>query len=374
MCVRVWSWVDRPAWAASSWLADVLAVSSRPSATTSSPISTDPPSTRTLRPSPTRREEVAPARGLSLVDHRDAGVDEDLGAAVGEPAGDHLRTVDHRHHAGLDERLGRRAVEVDLVEHGDVAGRRRGEEGGVRRSVRAVPVTPVASVWRRVLSFTTRVIVSAGAGTDPAGRGARARRPGGGQDVGSSGRDSRSSRAWARAVSDSSIPANIRDSSRSRPAASSTVSPEVVTEPSLAFSTTTWRSAYAATCGRWVTTSTWAEAARAASRRPTSTAALPPTPAVDLVEDEGRHRAGAREGDLEGKHHPRELTARCALRQRSGLGTGVGRQQELHLVDARRAEAHPGARADPEPVVGRGLPDHHLEHAHAAWRAGRARR
>ena len=48
------------------------------------------------------------------------------------------------------------------------------------------------------------------------------------------------------------------DSSRSRPSSSSVVSPELVTEPSLDFSTTTCRSAYAATCGRWVTTSTWA--------------------------------------------------------------------------------------------------------------------
>ena len=49
--------------------------------------------------------------------------------------------------------------------------------------------------------------------------------------------------------------------------------------PSLDFSTTTCRSAYAATCGRWVTTSTWALLASSASRRPTSTAARPPTPA-----------------------------------------------------------------------------------------------
>ena len=53
----------------------------------------------------------------------------------------------------------------------------------------------------------------------------------------------------------------------------------VVTEPS-PLRTTTWcRSANAATCGRWVTTMTWDEVASRASRRPISTAALPPTPA-----------------------------------------------------------------------------------------------
>ena len=49
--------------------------------------------------------------------------------------------------------------------------------------------------------------------------------------------------------------------------------------PSLLLRTTTWRSANAATCGRCVTTSTWADLASAASRLPISTAALPPTPA-----------------------------------------------------------------------------------------------
>ena len=51
------------------------------------------------------------------------------------------------------------------------------------------------------------------------------------------------------------MPASIRDSSRTRSPSSRTVSPEVVTVPSLDLATTTWRSAYAATWGRWVTTS-----------------------------------------------------------------------------------------------------------------------
>src|SRR5581483_3103064 len=60
---------------------------------------------------------------------------------------------------------------------------------------------------------------------------------------------------------------------------SSTFTPERVTDPSLVFSTSNCRSAKAATCGRWVTTTTWAVLASLASRRPISTAALPPTPA-----------------------------------------------------------------------------------------------
>src|SRR3954468_326954 len=45
------------------------------------------------------------------------------------------------------------------------------------------------------------------------------------------------------------------------------------TEPPEAFPTATSRSASAATCERWVTTSTWALRASCPSRRPTSTAA-----------------------------------------------------------------------------------------------------
>ena len=158
---------------------------------------------------------------------------------------------------------------------------------------------------------------------------------------------SRSSRAWARAVSDSSIPANIRDSSRSRPAASSRVSPEVVTEPSLAFSTTTWRSAYAATWGRWVTTRTCADLGQPREPAADLDRGLAADPAVDLVEDERRHRAGAGQGDLEGQHHPRQLTAGRALVERARLAPGVGGEQELDLVDPRRPEPQ-RPRADRE--------------------------
>ena len=70
---------------------------------------------------------VAATGADELVDHRDAGVRQDLGSAVGETAGDHLRTVQHGHHAGLHERVGRGAVEVDLVEHGHLTRLEAGE-------------------------------------------------------------------------------------------------------------------------------------------------------------------------------------------------------------------------------------------------------
>ena len=128
---------------------------------------------------------------------------------------------------------------------------------------------------------------------------------------------------------------------------SSRVSPELVTEPSLAFSTRTCRSAYAATCGRWVTTSTCAVRASWASRRPTSTAAAPPTPAstssntnvgTGLVPASATSRAS-----ITRDSSPPDAPL-CSGR---GSAPGVGGQQELDLVDAARRVAEPAA-ADPQ--------------------------
>ena len=66
-------------------------------------------------------QQVTASGAVGLVDHRDAGIDEELGPAVGEPAGDHLRAVHDGGDSGLDQRLGGRTVEVDLVEDGDVS-------------------------------------------------------------------------------------------------------------------------------------------------------------------------------------------------------------------------------------------------------------
>ena len=123
--------------------------------------------------------------------------------------------------------------------------------------------------------------------------------------------------------------------------------------PSLDFSTTTWRSAYAATCGRWVTTSTWAVLASSASRRPTSTAARPPTPASTSSNTNVGTGTGAGERHLDGQHHPGQLATRGSLGERARGRTGVGGQLELHLVDPGRAEPHP-ALADEQRAGGLG--------------------
>ena len=111
----------------------------------------------------------------------------------------------------------------------------------------------------------------------------------------------------------------------------------LVIEPSPDLATTRWLSANAATCGRWVTTMTWASLASLASRRPISTAALPPTPGVHLVEDERRDRVGAGEHHLDREHHPGQLAAGGALVQRQGGRARVRGEPDLHVVGAVRA-------------------------------------
>ena len=60
--------------------------------------------------------------GTDCVDQRDPGVDEDLRAQVGEAPGDRGGCVDDRHHVRGDQRVGGRPVQIELVEHRDVAG------------------------------------------------------------------------------------------------------------------------------------------------------------------------------------------------------------------------------------------------------------
>ena len=131
-----------------------------------------------------------------------------------------------------------------------------------------------------------------------------------------------------------------------------TVRPELVTVPSEDFSTTTWRSAYAATCGRWVTTSTWALRASWASRR-RPRRPPPPTPAstssktkvgTGLVPARATSRASI----------TRDSSRPTRPRQRPGLGSSVGREEQLHLVDPGRGVAQPPAVDQERPAVGVG--------------------
>ena len=102
-----------------------------------------------------------------------------------------------------------------------------------------------------------------------------------------------------------------------------------VTAPSLALRTTRCWSANAATCGRWVTTSTWAVRASAASRRPDLDGGPAAHPGVDLVEHQGRHRVGAGEHDLDGEHHARQLASRGTALQRRGPGAPACGQSSI---------------------------------------------
>jgi hypothetical protein len=61
--------------------------------------------------------------GADVVDDRHAGPDQDLRPEVGEPAGDRRRGVDHGGDLGRQQGVGGPLVQVDLVEHRDVAGR-----------------------------------------------------------------------------------------------------------------------------------------------------------------------------------------------------------------------------------------------------------
>lgn len=110
------SCVDIPALASIIWSATLSAVCSMPEATWRSPTYTTPSSSRSFVPSLIERSSSPPTESTSGT----CGGDEDLGAQVGEPAGDRGRRVDHAGDLGVDERVGRRAVEVQLVEHDDV--------------------------------------------------------------------------------------------------------------------------------------------------------------------------------------------------------------------------------------------------------------
>ena len=111
------SWADMPALASISWSATDSGVCSTPRASSRSLWKTTPSCSRSLVPSLIARQHAA----ADVVDERDARVQQRFGAEVGEPPGDRGRGVDHADHLGGDERLRGAAVEVERVEHGDVA-------------------------------------------------------------------------------------------------------------------------------------------------------------------------------------------------------------------------------------------------------------
>ncbi len=98
-----------------------------------------------------------------------------------------------------------------------------------------------------------------------------------------------------------------------------------------------------------MTTTTWAVARQGGQPPADLDRRLAADAGVDLVEDEGRHRVGAGEHDLDREHHPRQLAAGGALLQRPRRRTGVRAQQHLDVVDAVPGVGH-GPAADGEPV------------------------
>ena len=144
-------------------------------------------------------------------------------------------------------------------------------------------------------------------------------------------------------------------------------------------STTTWGSANAATCGRWVTTTTWWSRASRASRRPDLDGRPAADPGVDLVEDERRHGVGAGEDHLDREHHPGELAAgRACAGSAAAAPRGAAASSSSTSSAPCRADA-PAVRRParpPAPSVGpgrrRGAP--RRSPRRAAWRVRPARR
>ena len=75
-------------------------------------------------------------------------------------------------------------------------------------------------------------------------------------------------------------------------------------------------------------------------------------PGVDLVEDERRHGIAPGDDDLDREHHPRELAAGRAARDRPRLGAGVRLQQDRDLVAAVSGGLVLGVDAHGEARVG----------------------
>ena len=66
--------------------------------------------------------------------------------------------------------------------------------------------------------------------------------------------------------------------------------------------------------------------------------------AVDLVEDQGRHRGGAGEHQLQGQHEARQLAARGDARERAERRSGIGGDLEMDALAAMLAPIGLGER------------------------------
>jgi hypothetical protein len=86
-----------------------------------------------------------------VVEQRDAGLDQHLRAEVGVAPGDRRLRVEHGRHPGRDQRVGRHPVEVDVVDHRDLARTQATDEalGPPIKSHKATDDTRLAGRVRR---------------------------------------------------------------------------------------------------------------------------------------------------------------------------------------------------------------------------------
>ena len=269
------------------------------------------------------------------------GADDDLRAEVRVAAGRRAGGVEHRGGLARDERLGRDAVDVEVVDDGDVPG---AQPLGQR-------LGPGVDAGR------------AGGPGDVRQRGAlaqdRSHRPSSSHGRGLQELSGMHARGLG--VLPGEHPRELADPVRRRPPGARRTRSRCRRRRPDPLVTTRWVSANAATCARWVTTSTWAPTARAARRRPTSTAALPPTPASTSSKTKvgGPVRAGLGRGgerDLDGEHDAGQLAAGRALAERPGRRAGVRHEQHLDDVarptGRARAPRRPRRRAGHRPWRG----------------------
>ena len=289
--------VTRLCWSASARTSVALGRARRPRRAASRSATGRRPRTVSVSPSATCVEQVRARR----VDEADARAHELERAGVRKAAGARGRDVDDGPHAGVDELLGRDAVEIDVVDDREVAGPQPLDE------ILRPPAEP------------------GGAGDLGHAR-ARTRSPSGTPRRRACAR----ARRGARRPTSSSIPCGSgrRAPSRRGSAASATF----------------------AICGRWVIVIDLRALREPAQRLGHAMRGDAADPGVDLVEDE-RLATG---DDGERKRDARELAARRRVGDRPERHAGIRPDQEGGLVPAARPRlallaARPGTRPRPCP-------------------------
>ena len=128
-----------------------------------------------------------------------------------------------------------------------------------------------------------------------------------------------------------------------------------------------WLSASAATCGRWVTQTTWWNAASARSRCPSAVAWRPPMPGVDLVEDEQRRLVGGGQDHLQRQGEAARLATRGDPAQRPCRLAGVRGEGEGDAV--RAASDRPRCDSSSTPNASLRQPERRQLRVHAPGEA-----